>query len=126
MRTITYWLSLAMIFIIPWENVVNIQGLGTISRAVGLLLAAFWVLLVVSTNRIRRPLPFHVAVFLFVLWNALSIFWSVNIDSTLKRSGTYLQLGVMVFILWDLFTTPAALRAGFQAYVLGAHRESSC
>lgn len=121
MRTITYHLSLVMIFVIPWQNIVNIEGLGTISRAVGLLVAVFWVLLVVSTNRFRRPLPFHVAVFLFVFWNALSIFWSVNTDSTLQRFGTYLQLGVMVFILWDLFTTPAALRAGFQAYILGAY-----
>ena len=121
MRTITYWLSLVMIFAIPWQNIVNIQGLGTISRALGLSVAVLWVLLVVSTKGIRRPLPFHVVVFLFVLWHAASIFWSVNIDSTLKRSVTYLQLGVMVFILWDLFTTPASLKAGFQAYVWGAY-----
>lgn len=121
MRTITYCLSFVMIFVIPWQNIVNIQGLGTISRATGLLVAILWGLSVVSTNRVRRPLAFHGAVFLFVLWNAVSIFWSVNTDSTLEQARTYFQLGVMVLILWDLYTTPAALRAGFQAYVLGAY-----
>ncbi|MFQ5545315.1 MAG: O-antigen ligase family protein [Acidiferrobacterales bacterium] len=121
MRTITYWLSLVMIFVIPWENVINIEGVGTISRTVGLLLAMFWIISVVGTDRFRKPRAFHLVFIIFVLWHAASVFWSVDIDSTLNSLFRYVQLFVFVYILWDLYTTPAALKAGLQAYVLGAY-----
>ena len=121
MRTVAFWLSLILVFMIPWENMVFLEGLGTISRATGLLVAAFWILTVVVTGEFRKPHPFHVAVYLFVLWNVISVFWSVDVDLTIDRLQTYFQLAVLVFILWDLYTTPAALKAGLQAYVLGAY-----
>jgi len=121
MRTLAFWLSLVLIFVIAWENMVLFAGLGTVSRATGLLVAAFWVVTVVVTGRFRKPHPFHVMVYLFVLWNVVSVFWSVNVDETVTSIKTYFQLAVMVFVLWDLYTSPAALKAGLQAYVLGAY-----
>lgn len=121
MRTVAFWLSLIMIFTIPWENIVNLESLGTVSRAIGVLIAALWVVTVIVTGRFRKPHPFHLAVYLFILWNAVSVFWSVDVDKTASRIQTYFQLAVLVFILWDLYTTPAALRSGLQAYVLGAY-----
>ncbi len=50
MRTVAYWLSLILIFVIPWENVIVIEGLGTVSRVTGLLVAAFCVATVVITG----------------------------------------------------------------------------
>ena len=35
MRTVAYWLSLILIFVIPWENAILFEGVGTASRAVG-------------------------------------------------------------------------------------------
>lgn len=121
MRTVAFWLSLILIFVIPWENVVTLKGLGTVSRATGLLVAAFWVLTVVRTGRFRKPHPFHMMVYLFLLWNVVSVFWSVDVASTVIKLLTYFQLAVLVWILWDLYTTPAALKAGLQAYILGAY-----
>lgn len=120
MRTVAFWLSLILIFIIPWENVVFFGGLGTLSKATGLLVAAFWVVTVVITGRFRKPHPFLLAVYLFVLWNTVSVFWSVDIERTVSSVLTFFQLAGLVWILWDLYTTPAALKAGLQAYVLGA------
>src|SRR3990172_5665179 len=122
MRKVTYLLSLALVFAIPWENVIFLGDIGaTGARLVGLLVAAIWIATVVVTGRFRRPTPFHMAVYIFVLWNLVSLFWSVDVDLTLNRLQTYLQLAALVFILWDLYVTPKALQAGLQAYVLGAY-----
>jgi O-antigen ligase len=59
--------------------------------------------------------------YLFVLWNIISAFWSADLDMTLDRLLTYFQLAGLIWLLWDLYTTPAALKAGLQAYVLGAY-----
>lgn len=121
MRTVAFWLSLFMIFVIPWENSIDIEGVGTVSRAIGLVVAAFWIATVIVTGKFRKPHPFHLAIYLFIVWNIASIFWSFDEGATLDRLQTYLQLLFMVFILWDLYTTPGTMRAGLQAYVLGAH-----
>ena len=120
MRAITYWLSLGMIFIIPWENVVHLEGVGTLARATGILVAGFWILTVLVTGSFRRLHAFHVVAMLFVLWNGISVAWSLETEVTLILTITYFQLFVMVLILWDIYTTPASVRAAMQVYVLGA------
>lgn len=120
MRTVSYWFLLVLIFIIPWENAVDLAGFGTISSPIGLLVAAFWMATAVYTGKIRRPGPFHLVFFLFVGWNIVSVFWSIDVNETYARLQTYVLLFGLVYIVWDLFTSPKALEAGLQAYVLGA------
>ncbi len=121
MRKVTFWSSLALIFVIPLENAVFIQGLGRLSKAVGLLAAALWIATVIITGKARKPRLFHAVIILFVFWNALSVFWSVDYDRTMDRVITYAQLFVMVLIISDLYATPTALHAGLQTYILGAY-----
>ena len=106
---------------IPWESMVYFHDLGTVTKFFGFAVAAFWVATVVVEGRFRKPGPFHIMVSLFVLWNALSVFWSVDVDETLTRVMTWARLLGMVFILWDLYTTRAAVLAGLQAFILGAY-----
>ena len=120
MRTVGFWLSLMMIFMISWEDMIHIGDL-TLARVTGLSVAGFWILTVLVTGRFRKPHPFHLAIALFVLWNAVSVFWSINIDRTVVRLLTYVQLAGLVLILWDLYASSAAVKAGLQAYVLGAY-----
>ncbi|UCC50645.1 MAG: O-antigen ligase family protein [Anaerolineaceae bacterium] len=120
MRTVAYWLSLILIFTIPWENIVDLFGSGTVSTPIGLLAAAFWIGTVVYTGKIRRPRPFHLVFLLFICWNVVSVLWSIDVDETTSRLQTYVLLFGLVYIIWDLFTGPKALEAGLQAYVLGA------
>jgi O-antigen ligase len=121
MRKIAFWLSLAFIFAIPCENLLMFDGGGTISRLIGLAAAGFWLLTILLTNRVRAALPFHLAVFLFILWNAATLFWSADQNRTFERIQTYSQLVVLVFMLWDIYHTPRMLQSAFQAYVLGAY-----
>jgi O-antigen ligase len=120
MRPITFALSLVFIFIIPWEGV-ELPGLGAVAKSVGLVVAALWVATIIMTGQFRKLVPFQIAVLLFVLWNAVSAFWSVDINETVAHAGSYLQLLAMVCIVWDLYTTRTALLAGLQAYILGAY-----
>jgi O-antigen ligase len=121
MRTVAFWASLILIFVIPWEAIIMFPGLGTVSRMIGLAVAAFWLLTVAVTGGFRKPRAFHAVFGLFVLWNVLSVFWSVDVAHTVINIRTYLQLALFVLLLWDLYTTPAAVKAGLQAYVFGAY-----
>ena len=121
MRTIAFWLSLGLVFTIPWEAVVEYPALGSVTRLIGFAVAAFWVLTVAVTDRIRKPAPFQLAVSLFVVWNAISVMWSANADRTTEHLVTWAQLLILTFIVWDLYTTRAALMAGLQMYILGAY-----
>ena len=115
------WLSLLLIFTIPWENIVTVGGLGTTARVVGLFAAALWSAKVLVTGSFRRPRLFHAVVLTFVLWNALSLFWTIDTDKTAESIQTYIQTFVFVLILWDLCSTPSAVHAALQSYVLGAY-----
>lgn len=120
-RRLAFLLSLAFIFVVPWEGVIEFPGLGTVAKAIGLATGAAWVAAVILTNGIRRPRPFHLLVSLFVLWNVLSLFWSANPSRTLPQLGTWVQLLGMVVILWDLYDTRPAIMAGLQAFVFGEY-----
>jgi O-antigen ligase len=120
MRAFAFKLSLLFIFVIPWEGV-EVGTLGTVAKPIGTMVAAFWVVSIVIKRRFREPTQFQIAVFLFVLWNALSVMWSADPERTLAQAVTWAQLFVFVFMVWDLYTTRAAVLAGLQAYVLGAY-----
>jgi len=120
LRTIAFVLSLAFIFVIPWEGV-ELPALGAVAKLVGFVVAAFWLATIVLTGQFRKPGPFQVAVFFFVVWNAVSVFWSAQPSETIRHVITWTQLLVFVLIMWDLYTTQTAVWAGLQAYVLGAY-----
>jgi O-antigen ligase len=120
LRTHAFSLSLVFIFVIPWEGV-EIPGFGAVARYVGFAAAALWWVHVLQRGHFRLPKAFHLTVFAFVVWNALSVLWSGNPSETLDRAMTWAQLLVFVVMLWDLYTTRSALNAGLQAYVLGAY-----
>lgn len=115
-----FWLSLLMIFLMPLEGVLTIPGVGTASRLCGVAAAGLWLCAVLVKGQLRKLTSFHVLVLVFFLWNLLSVFWTTDPDSTLSRIVTYAQVAVLTILLWDLFTTRAAIYLGLQAYVLGA------
>lgn len=120
MRTLTYWLSILMIFVMPWEGLVNFPGLGTMSRLMGFAVAAMWLLSALISNRVRKITPFHVFVFLFFLWNAISIFWSADPEQTFSQAFLYVRMAGLILVIWNLYDTPTAVEAGMQAYILGS------
>jgi O-antigen ligase len=120
MRQIAFWLSLLLIFAIPWENSAKFDGVGSLAKLIGVAVAGLWAAAVARSGEFRQLRLFHVLTLLFILWNGISLLWSIDGDLTIERARTYAQTLVLVVILWDLYRTPESLRAGMQAYVLGA------
>jgi len=120
MRRIAFALSLVFIFMVPWEGVARFP-VGTMARTLGLVAGAFWLATVIIEGRLRKLTVYHIMVGLFVLWNALSLFWSADPNRSMAHLRTWVQTLVLVFIIWDLYTTREAILAGLQAYILGAY-----
>ena len=51
----------------------------------------------------------------------MSLIWSVDLEQSQQQVITYIQLGVLALILWDLYTTENTLKTGMQAYILGSY-----
>jgi O-antigen ligase len=121
MRKIAFWLSLVMIFIIPWEDSFSVGIVGSMAKLMGIVVAGFWILTILSEGRFRKPNIFHALVLLFFLWNILSYMWTINTGRTIGRIYTYGQIFILVLIIWELYQKPSDLIAGLQAYVLGSY-----
>jgi O-antigen ligase len=119
LERLAFWLTLALTFSIPWEDVVEIPGFGTPTKMVGVLAAVVWASSVLARGRVRKPQLYHWLTLFFIAWNALTLLWSVDPEATSRQVTTYAQSLVLVFLLWDLVNTPARLRAALQSYVLG-------
>jgi len=121
MRNIAYLLSLVLVFSIPWENAITLGGFGTLARVAGILAAGAWLGSILISGRIRKLNPFLLLFFLFALWNVVSLYWTVDARETNVRIITYIQLALLAWIFWDLFTTQKTLMAALQAYILGGY-----
>lgn len=121
MRKANYWLSLLMIWLMPWMDMIHIGGLGTLSRVVGLVVAAVWLWLVLLAGRSRKPVFFHLAALLFVLWVAATVWWSWDVGRSWARLFIYVRMLGLALVIWDLYETPSMIKSALQAYVLGAY-----
>ncbi len=121
MRKLTFWLSLIMIFIIPWEDSLPVGTIGSLARLMGIVVAGCWAFTILSEGRFRRPHIFHAIVLFFFLWNALSYLWSIDQSRTISRLNTYGQIFLLMLIVWEVYQKPSDLIAGLQAYVLGSY-----
>jgi len=119
-RKITFWLSLILIFIIPWEDSLSIMSVGSLTRVIGLIAAGFWFMTILTEGQFRKPHLFHAFVLFFILWNVVGYIWSMDTDRTLERIKTYGQIFILMLILWETLKKPTDLIAGLQAYIFGA------
>lgn len=120
MRRLALWLALVFIFTVPWENAIHIADIGRVSKAVGWATFAVWALSVLMRGRLRHPDLFQKAFLLFLIWNGLTLYWSVDSDATVSGFITYTELFAVLLLLWDLLDSEPAVKAALQAYVLGA------
>lgn len=121
MRRQAYWLTIAFIFTVPWEAAIQLGAGSRGSRILGLVAAAVWAISVVLRGRIRRLDAFVKAYFLFLLWNGLTLLWSIAPGTSFSGFITYTQLFGMILILWDLIDTEKQVESALQAFVLGAY-----
>jgi hypothetical protein len=120
MRTTAYWLTVAFVFSVPWEAAIDVSQVGQLSKIIGWLAGAVWVLSVVGRGRLRQPDAFQKTFFLFLVWCGMTFFWSIDSGPTAAGFRTYTQVFLMLLILWDLCDTKRSIEGLLQAYVLGA------
>jgi O-antigen ligase len=121
MRKIAFAGLWFMVFCIGWENAIMFPGLGSACRLVGIAATAMAAVYLISSGKVRRLKSPHVLMAAFVLWGALSYFWTVDQELTLERIVTLMQLFVMVWLVWQLAAREAEQLSLMQSFVLGCY-----
>lgn len=103
---------------IPIEQVIIIDGFGTLSRLAGILFA-----LAYGLPRITRLSPGLIipAGWGFLAWSVASLGWAIDPDTAWAELQTLLQLFLIAFLIADLVAhRPSAVRAILWVYSLSA------
>jgi O-antigen ligase len=106
-------------FSIPLENSIVFPGFGTIGRVVGVAAFAAGILALVEAGKVRPPSGLHLVMVGYVAWVAMSYFWSVSQADTVEQIVSYVQLLVMVWLIWQLAQTKDQQARLMQAYIFG-------
>lgn len=109
---------IAFATLIPIEEVVLIDGLGTISRFAGILFAVTY-----GVGRLGRlafgAMP--LAAWAYIAWALVSVFWAVDTDAAWAQLQTLLQLFLIAVLVADfVLQRPAIVRPVLWAYSISA------
>jgi O-antigen ligase len=119
MSKLAFLMLWVFVFIIPWENIFVLPGIGTIARLAGITAFVTGLLSLIVSPKIRFH-PLHVCGLFFYFVALASFFWSLQPDLTLTRLITYAQLLAAAWLIFQLAVTEQQVHALFSAYVLGA------
>jgi O-antigen ligase len=121
MNAIAYAALWVFVFSMPWENLIVISGVGAISRLFGMVAFSVALITAVISARIRRLHALHVLAVLFVLWAAVGLML-YQVDTYIpKKFLTYVQLIMVLWIIWELAPTRQRALGLLAAYVFGAY-----
>jgi len=101
MRKITFWLLVAFVFSLPWEEVLVLGPLGTVSRAVGALAVVAGLLTAAAQGRLRMAGSVLFLGVAFVMSNVLTVFWTINVDATIETVLSYAQLLAIAWVVCE-------------------------
>jgi hypothetical protein len=116
---IAFALLWAFVFTLPLTQMTEFPVLDTVSRIAGVLALASGVIAVAARKHVRLPGAVHIAMAGFVLWSAVTLLWSVAPDLTVQRLGTYLQLFMLVLLIWELCLEERDVLRIASSFVLG-------
>lgn len=118
-RKLAFFFVWLVVFVIPWENGVVIHGFGTITRVVGIPAAAIALLAILESGRLRTLAAQHFLMLGFFMWASLTYFWSFDRHATMASISTFVQLFVMVWLVWEFAQTQRELLLLLRAYMVG-------
>jgi O-antigen ligase len=117
---LAFLLLCLLAFTIPWEKSVVVAGIGTVAKAAGSLALAAGVIAAAVRRNVRTPNLAMAIAACFIVWSGLTWFWSADSDATLARSLTFVQLFILLWLVWDLCRTMDRSRIVLACYVAGA------
>jgi len=107
------------IFSLPWEAVIITGGTAVVPRLTGAVALGSAALAVTLTGRLRRWHGFHIAALLFVILGGLNLFFSQS--RVPAKYYTFVQLFLVLWMMWEIARSQRALRGLLLAYVMGAY-----
>jgi len=115
-------IALYLYIIVTIGTGIAIEGpAGSLSRLLGIPLVVLWLLTLNGRKGLRKPSRFSIAIFAFFVWNAVTLFWSVDTDSTAYELYRYVLTFGCITVIWDMIRTREDADAALQALVVGGY-----
>jgi O-antigen ligase len=119
-RHVVVWTAYLYAATVPLLNTVTLPGLGTVSRATGVVFAAAGGIALLA-ERHRRPFDdAHWLALALLAWAALSLLWSIDPGTTERTAFTLAQVVLTMLLFWEFCRSREQLRAVMRAFVVGA------
>ena len=118
MRSLALFSIWILIFTIPWENMIMVPGIGTVSRTVGFPVLAIAVLATLYSQKIRVHF-IHGLMLVFWIWTSFTYFWTVDTELTEIIIFSFAQILVMVWLVFQWAQRLEDVNRLLTAYVLG-------
>lgn len=121
MSSLAYGALWLFIFSVPWESIIRVENTAIVTRVTGTLAAALALLAVVAAGRFRRWHVFHVAALLFVVWAGCVHMLHASGERLPFKYWTFVQLVLVLWIVWEAAPSRQRQLGLLAAYVLGAY-----
>ncbi len=118
-RRYTFYLLLAFVFSLPWQNAFSIGGSRTLSSLMGVVVVWLTLSVVLAEWRLARPTGLLITMILFCAWQFSTILWSIDPALTQGRAIRVIQLVAMVWVIGELAESEQQRRSLMQAFVVG-------
>jgi O-antigen ligase len=121
MTNIAYATLWIFIFSLPWEVVGAVGGVAIVARLTGALALGVVLIVVAITGQFRRLHLLHIAALLFVIWAALDLLIFNSSSRLPHKFWTFVQLCLVVWMIWELARSWQRQLGLLLAYVFGAY-----
>lgn len=113
---------LIVVFVLPFRSIFIIFSGTSILKPVGVIVGLLWLLSILANpdaRYVRLP-RFYIPLLAFVLFNLLSVSWSVDRSLTISSILSYILILGLVTIIWDTCEEERRLIQVLQMFVLGS------
>ena len=122
MRKVAFIMMWLYVFTLPWDNILQFgDPIGSVGRVTGLLALTSCIALVFVAGNMRRLQTFHITAIAYLGIVTLSLFWTVDPQSSSQVIRTYVQSVMVVWLIWELGSNRSVLFHFAAAYVAGAY-----
>jgi len=110
-----------LIFVIPMENIVVIEGIGTVSRLIGALCMVFACVAFMCRRQGIGYGPLNVMFAIFLFWSLATCLWTIDLTRSSRAIWSLIQLFLFAWLVWNFGRLVRRQAALLKAYVLGGY-----
>jgi hypothetical protein len=107
------------VFTVPFNHATEIPTVDLVSKIAGIAAVCGGAAAVIARKQIRLLGGVHLTMAGFIIWSTVTLCWSINPDLTVQRITTYLQLFVVVLLIWEMCLEEKDILRILGAFVLG-------